>query len=144
VWVLQNCSEVATARTGGYAICGVGSANSDANPDDAMKIAQANAKADISKKLNTRIKSILIDYRSLSIKDGKSLETENSEEIIIEISSAVLKGVEIIDSWKTKNGTLFVLMGMNAENINLKPSDMSNIPNDEIEAIEKGLKKINF
>jgi hypothetical protein len=141
-WVTKNCFAFATAKTGGCGICGIGSAPADSKPEDALKIAQLKAKADISKKLNSRIISVLTDYRAVTIKGGRAVELENTEEIIQEISSSVLKGVVMIDSWQSRTGALYVLMAINTDKFRSNFSGMSGIPDEERSALEKGLESI--
>jgi hypothetical protein len=100
------------------------------------------AKADISKKLNSRIISVLTDYRAATKKGGRAVELENTEEMIQEFSSSVLKGVEMIDSWQSRTSALYVLMAINTDKFRDNLSRMSGISDEERSALEKGLESI--
>jgi hypothetical protein len=108
-WVIKGCSGYFAQKTGHPALCGVGSATG-ASPEEALTVAKIKAKADISKKLSSRIESVLTDYRSTVSSSSGSIDTQHIEEVTREISAMVLPGLEMVDSWTSPNNTLYVLV----------------------------------
>jgi hypothetical protein len=133
-WVTKDCAGYFIQKSGHPALCGVGSA-AGADPGEALIIAKTKAKADISKKLSSKIESVLTDYRlSVSNTQG-SIDTQHIEEVVVEISNNTLSGIEMVDSWTSPNGTLYVLMSLEAEQYIKAVDKVKGIPDNERRAL---------
>ncbi len=135
-WVTKSCSGYFAQKTGHHELCGVGSA-SGADPGEALTVAKIKAKADISKKLSARIESVLIDYRSTVSNSAGSVDMQHIEEVTREISAMVLPGLEMVDSWTSPNGTLYVLVVLDTELFRESVSKAPGIKAQEKDAIMK-------
>ncbi|HEY9160647.1 MAG TPA: LPP20 family lipoprotein [Desulfomonilia bacterium] len=133
-WVTKDCAGYFIQKTGHPALCGVGSA-AGADPGEALIVAKTKAKADISKKLSTRIESVLTDYRSSVSNTAGSIDTQHIEEVIVEISNNTLSGIEMTDSWTSPNGTLYVLMSLETEQYIMAVDRVKGIPEDKRRAL---------
>jgi len=116
-WVTKGCVGYLYTKTGAKQLCGVGSSDSS-NPIDALTIAKTNAKADISKKINSRIMTSLKDYSAFFQENNKTSDEQHIKMATEEISSSMLQGIEMVDSWTSTNGNLYVLMVLYNEQFN--------------------------
>jgi hypothetical protein len=150
-WVVKGCNTYGKTESSKEIICGVGSAEGTQDPAITREIALVRAQADIAKKMQVTITSILKDYRATTIRgEGSGTDTIDEQYIEIltkEITDMNLSGIETIDSWKSSRGTYYVLVALNAEKFkgNIKKMDNLSPPirNTILEQADKAFQELD-
>ena len=118
-WVAKGCNSYWKAEEGKKMICGVGSVSGTSNPTLAREAAIGRARADIARKLQINVNSILKDYQATTT-GGALFGTAAADEQHIEIISkqvtdANLTGSELVDAWISETGTYYALVALDAK-----------------------------
>jgi len=102
-------------------IYGVGTAVKTKDNITQVNIAKARARAEISRSIEVRVKSILTDYQSTIIKnDGTETAVWDEQKISYvteQITASILTGTKHEESWISSSGTLYVLMSISIESL---------------------------
>jgi len=127
-WV---CNGAANMKDGIYA---VGSApKSPLGFSFQREEAMAVARDEIARKLNLKVKNLLKRYYSST----GTVDNQTAERVVTSVSKQLtkqtLKGSKLVKTWISPKGTMFVLMGMNNEDVknSLKNAVRSTYKNDE-------------
>ena len=92
---------------------GVGSAKFSTNSAQAMQAADARARTDLATKLNTEVQQMIIDYsRIAGTENNSTANLTFYESISRQLTDATLRGVEVIERDRTKDGTYWSLVRM--------------------------------
>ncbi|MCL2478369.1 MAG: LPP20 family lipoprotein [Treponema sp.] len=92
---------------------GVGNAKFSTNSSQAMQAADARARTDLATKLNTEVQSMIIDYARIAGTENNSTATLSFyESISQQLTSATLRGVELVERDRTTDGTYWSLVRM--------------------------------
>ena len=85
----------------------------------ARESALLRARADIARKIQVTITSLLKDYQATTTeKDHFGTDTADKQRIEIiskQVSDMNLSGTELVDSWVSDNGTYYVLVALHKE-----------------------------
>jgi len=99
-------------------IFGVGSARFPNNTNQSMQAADARARADLATKINTEVQSMIIDYSRIAGIEGSQTATLSFyENVSRQISNATLRGVEIVQRERTRDGTYWTLIRISRRNV---------------------------
>ncbi|UCG52847.1 MAG: LPP20 family lipoprotein [Candidatus Latescibacterota bacterium] len=115
-WVIEACD--CSKKTRGM-ICGVGAMTGTANPALARNSATARATTNIARSLQIHVESWLRDYQATVTGDDEFNVAAADEQVVIDtakqITDVTLSGVEIVETWISKTGTLYVLAALDTE-----------------------------
>lgn len=118
-WVVRGCSSYWKADDPNKEICGVGAVGGVKNPEIARESALIRARADIARKIQVTITSLLKDYQATTTgEDHFGTDTVDEQHIEIiskQVSDMNLSGTELVDSWVSDNGTYYVLVALHEE-----------------------------
>jgi hypothetical protein len=91
------------------AIFGVGGAKMN-SPNQSLQAADARARTDLSTKLNTEVQSMIIDYNRNAGTENNQASLTFYESISRQLTTAELRGVEVVLREQTADGTYWTLM----------------------------------
>ncbi len=113
-WVLQGCSAY-WGDDGGARLCGVGSAKVGSNMSMARTKATSRARAEISRTLETKVKSMIKDFQE-QVTDGESeMTAEQFTSTTVSLSKATLNGTTPIDTWYSPTRQIYMLVALDVE-----------------------------
>lgn len=129
-WVLKGCAAY-WGKKEEKRICGVGSVGGTRNISMARTAAIGRARTEIARTLQVKIKAMLKDYQA-STTGGEQYGTAAADEQHIEdvskqVTDMTLSGTELVDSWISKKGTLFVLVTLDLEGFKSAVNRMENL-----------------
>jgi len=127
-WV---CNGAANMKDGIY---GVGSApKSPLGFSFQREEAMAVARDEIARKLNLKVKNLFKRYYSSTGAPNDQTAERVVTSVSKQLTKQTLKGSKLVKTWISPKGTMFVLMGMNNEDIkkSLKDAVRSTYKNDE-------------
>jgi glutamate formiminotransferase len=118
-WVTKGCNAYWGDKKGEKKVCGVGSIAGTRNISLARETALGRARVDIAKQLGTEIKAMVKDYQA-TVTGGEDFGVSVADEQYVEavskqVTDQTLVGVEQVDSWMGKDGTMWILAAMNME-----------------------------
>ncbi len=115
-WVVKGCAAFSGEKA---AICGRGSATGTRNPSLAMSAATGRARTDLARNLSVKIKAMLKDYQATTTGGENFGTAANDEQHIVDVSKQItdtsLSGTQVVDSWMSHTGTLWVLVKLDVE-----------------------------
>jgi hypothetical protein len=130
-WVVKGCEPYLRAA-GDHRACGVGSAPTKGN-SLARDTAVARARGELSKSLQVRISGVLSDYQSE--KTGKAPGVSQSvTDLTRQATAAGLAGSRPADSFTSEDGTLYVLVVLDARAFRTSVANAEGIP-DEMKGV---------
>jgi hypothetical protein len=150
-WVVKGCNGYWKPDEAKKMICGVGSVGGTRNPALAREAAIGRARADLARKIQVSLNSMLKDYQATTT-GGANYGTDAADEQHIEsitkqITSMNLSGTELIDSWISENGTYYVLIALDAEKFKDSINKMGNLNENLRKAIveraDKAFEELN-
>jgi hypothetical protein len=122
-WVLQGCRTY-WGDDDGAQICGVGDAKIGRSMSIARTKATARARAEISRTLETKVKSMIDDFQE-QVTDGDSeMTSEQFASTTTSLSKATLNGTAVQDSWVSQTGQLYMLVALDVESFENSVRDM--------------------
>ena len=113
-WVLQGCSAY-WGDDGGSRICGVGDAKIGRSMSIARTKATSRARAEISRTLETKVKSMIKDFQE-QVTDGESeMTAEQFSSTSVSLSKATLNGTSVQQTWVSPSNQLYMLVALDVE-----------------------------
>jgi hypothetical protein len=113
-WVLEGCSAY-WGDDGGARLCGVGDAKIGRSMSVARTKATSRARAEISRTLETKVKSMLKDYQE-QVTDGETeMTAEQFSSTTVSLSKATLNGTSVQNTWVSPTGQLYMLVALDLE-----------------------------
>ena len=113
-WVLEGCSAY-WGDDGGARLCGVGDAKIGRSMSVARTKATSRARAEISRTLETKVKSMLKDYQE-QVTDGETeMTAEQFSSTTVSLSKATLVGTSVQNTWVSPTGQLYMLVSLDLE-----------------------------
>ena len=107
---------VASPPTDSKYIFGVGNAKFSNNSSQAMQAADARARTDLANKLSTEVQAMIIDYsRIAGTENNSTANLTFYESISRQLTNATLRGVEVVERDRTKDGTYWTLVRISKE-----------------------------
>jgi len=99
-------------------IAEMGSAPKNAMNDFGFQreLAMANARTNLAKRLNVKVKSMFKTYTSQTSANGGTFDT-TAESVSKQITKQSLKGTSQAAAWTSKSGTLYVLMTIDPKSV---------------------------
>ncbi len=136
-WVLQGCSAY-WGDSDDARVCGVGSARIiNANVSMAGTTATNRARAEISRSLELKVKTMVKDYQE-QMTDGEDAMT--AEQVVVvtkSISKTTLNGTAVQDTWISPSSNLYKLVALDIASFNNSMKEMDNLSDRMREFIEK-------
>ncbi len=137
-WVIKGCAAYWGEKEE-KRICGVGSVGGTRNISLARSGAIARARTEIARTLQVKIKSMLKDY-SATTTGGEdygaaAADEQHIEEVSKQITDMTLSGTEMVDSWMSDMGTLFVLVTLDLEGFKSAVDQMENLTEEIRQAV---------
>lgn len=115
-WVLQGCGAYwAQEDAEGARICGVGDAEIGRSMSIARTKATARARAEISRTLETKVKSMLKDYQEQVTDSESEMTGEQFSSTTVLLSKATLNGTAPEQTWVSPSNRIYILVGMDVE-----------------------------
>jgi hypothetical protein len=115
-WVLRGCSAFSGEKA---AVCGRGGVKGTRNPGLAMSAATGRARTDLARNLSVKVKAMLKDYQATTTGGENFGTAANDEQHIVDVSKQItdttLSGTQVVDSWVSKGGTLWVLVKLDVD-----------------------------
>ena len=113
-WVLQGCSAY-WGDDGGARLCGVGDAKVGSNMSMARTKATSRARAEISRTLETKVKSMIKDFQE-QVTDGESeMTAEQFTSTTVSLSKSTLNGTSVMDTWYSPTRQIYILVALDVE-----------------------------
>jgi hypothetical protein len=113
-WVLQGCSAY-WGDDGGARLCGVGDAKVGSNMSMARTKATSRGRAEISRTLETKVKSMIKDYQE-QVTDGESeMTAEQFTTTTVLLSKSTLNGTSVMDTWYSPTRQIYILVALDVE-----------------------------
>jgi hypothetical protein len=138
-WVLRGCSAY-WGDDGTGRVCGVGSVSGTRNISLARTAAMGRARTEIARSLEVKVTSMLKDYQATTTGGGEfgdaSSEEQNITDVSKQITQNTLNGTTLQDTWVANDGTLYVLMAMDADAFIESMSKMSDLNAEIRKAVE--------
>ena len=98
------------------------------------------ARTEIARSLEVKVKSMLKDYQSTTTGGGEFGDSSSEEQNITDVSKQItqntLNGTTLQDTWQANDGTLFVLMAMDADAFIDSLSKMNDLSEEIRKAVE--------
>ena len=139
-WVLQGCSAY-WGDDGSARICGVGDAKIGRSMSVARTKATSRARAEISRTLETKVKSMVKDFQE-QVTDGETeMTAEQFNSTTISLSKATLNGTAVQDSWVSQTGQLYMLVALDVESFENSVREMDQMSDKLRTFIEARAKK---
>ena len=117
-WVVKGCAAYWGEKEE-KRICGVGSMGGSRNISLARTTAIARARAEIARTLKVGVKTMIKDYQATTTGGEQygtaAADEQHAEEVSRQITDMTLSGTEMVDSWMSEKGTLFVLVSLDLE-----------------------------
>jgi len=120
-WVLQGCSSYwqDKDKKGEKKICGVGSATGTRNISLARSTAIGRARTEMARSLQTQVQAALKDYQATTTGGSEFGKSAADEQHVVDVSKQItdttLSGTELVDTWISQNGTMWVLVDLDIE-----------------------------
>jgi len=113
-WVLQGCGAF-WGDDGGARLCGVGDAKVGSKMSMARTKATSRARAEISRTLETKVKSMIKDFQE-QVTDGESeMTAEQFTSTTVSLSKATLNGTAVTDTWYSPTRQVYILVALDVE-----------------------------
>jgi len=113
-WVLQGCSAY-WGDDGGARICGVGDAKIGRSMSIARTKATSRGRAEISRTLETKVKSMVKDFQE-QVTDGEAeMTAEQFSSTTVSLSKATLNGTSVQQTWVSPSGQIYILVALDVE-----------------------------
>ena len=107
---------VANPVTSSTHLFGVGSARFSNNSSESMRAADARARTDLASKLGTEVQAMIIDYtRIAGTEINQTTALTFYENISRQLTNATLRGVEVVQRDRSKDGTYWTLVRISKE-----------------------------
>lgn len=117
-WVKGDC-RVKLKNASKASACGVGSISGTENPSLARSGAQARARTDLARSLQTHVKAMVKDYQATASAAVESAKGSTDEQYVADvarqITDTVLSGSRLDNSWISPAGTYYALVVLDAE-----------------------------
>lgn len=117
-WVSKGCNLYWKSDEAKKMICGVGSVGGTSNPTLAREAAVGRARADMARKIQVSVNSMLKDYQATTT-GGQNFgdaaaDEQHIESIVKQMTDINLSGTELVESWISETGTYYALVAMDA------------------------------
>ena len=115
-WVLEGCSSYWDGDDDGIRLCGVGDAKIGQSMSIARTKATSRGRAEISRTLETKVKSMVKDFQE-QVTDGESeMTAEQFSSTTVALSKQTLNGTTIKSTWVSPTGgQLYILVALDVE-----------------------------
>ncbi len=115
-WVLEGCDTYWEDDDEGVRLCGVGDAQIGRSMSIARTKATSRARAEISRTLETKVKSMVKDFQE-QVTDGESeMTAEQFSSTTVALSKQTLNGTTIKSTWVSPTGGLLdILVALDIE-----------------------------
>lgn len=123
-WVLSGCNAYWDGDDGAR-LCGVGNARFTGNMSITRQKATARARAEISRSLETKVKSMVKDFQEDVTDGGSEMTAEQFSTTTISLSKATLNGTQQIDQWLSPSDELWMLVALDVTAFENSVSDMT-------------------
>jgi hypothetical protein len=99
------------------AICGTGSVSGMTNVALARSAAEARARTELARSLQTRVKAMLKDYQAATQggPENKTASEQHIEDVSKQITDQSLSGTRLEDTWISNAGTFWALVVLDTD-----------------------------
>lgn len=138
-WVTKGCSCYFKDGDKNKQVCGVGSVGGTRNTGLAREAALGRARTEIARSLQIRVKALLKDYQATTTGGEQFGQAAADEQHITDTAKQVtdmtLSGTEMVDSWISSSGNLYVLARLDVEGFKDAVSRMNNLSENVRQAV---------
>lgn len=114
-WVLEGCGEYWDDDDEGIRLCGVGDAKIGRSMSIARTKSTSRARAEISRTLETKVKSMLKDFQE-QVTDGETeMTAEQFSSTTVALSKQTLNGTTIQSTWVSPTSQLYILVALDID-----------------------------
>jgi ribosomal protein S20 len=112
--VLQGCSAY-WGDDGGARVCGVGDARLGRSMSVARTKATSQARAEISRTLETKVKNMVKDFQEQVTDAEAEMTAEQFSSTTVSLSKATLNGTSQQATWVSPSGQIYILVALDVE-----------------------------
>jgi len=114
-WVLEGCGAYWEDDDDGIRLCGVGDAKIGRSMSIARTKSTSRARAEISRTLETKVKSMLKDFQE-QVTDGETeMTAEQFSSTTVALSKQTLNGTTIQSTWVSPTSQLYILVALDID-----------------------------
>lgn len=138
-WVTKGCGCFFKDSDKTKYVCGVGSVGGTRNPGLAREAALGRARTEIARSLQVQVQSMLKDYQATTTGGEEFGKSAADEQHIVDVSKQItdmtLSGTEMVDSWISTSGTMYVLSRLDIEGFKDAVGRMNNLSESVRQAV---------